>query len=359
MKMRNLLKSILLLTTVVMLTFTSCKKTEKADNPNPIPTDRRGIFICNEGPFMGGTGTLSFLERETGEITNSIYEQINGMPLGNIVQSMEIANDKGFIVVNNANKIEVINLITFKREATINQLTLPRFFCQVDDRRAYVTCWDNTIAVINLLTLTVDKHIAVNNGPERLIKAGDRVFVLNQGGFDIDSTISVINITNDQVIRNLQVYPKPTGAVVDKEGKLWVMCSGKGYNGWPAAGDTEGHLLRIDPLTLTIMKDIPFPDNANHPEKLVINKTGDKLYYLYKNGVYEHSTGEIKLNPQALINHNGYLYAIGLDTITDYLYLSDPVDYVQNGWVFRFQASSGLPVDSFAAGIIPTYFCFH
>ncbi|MHC1707208.1 MAG: YncE family protein [Bacteroidales bacterium] len=343
---------------LLLLNLSSCKKDPTVIVDPPL-TDNKGVFICNEGPFMSGTGTLSFYDRENGKLSNSIYELINNKPLGNIVQSMEIANNKGFIVVNNANKVEVINMTTLKWEATVDQLTLPRYMCKLDDNRAYISCWDNTVAVLNLNTLVIEKNIPVQTGPERMVKHLDMVFVLNQGGFGTDSTISVINSTNDQVIRTLQVHPKPTGGVVDKEGMLWILCSGMGFNGFPSAGDTPGHLLQIDPQTFIVLNDFVFPDNINHPEKLVINKNGDRLFYLYKNGVYGFGIADNSLSQQPFILHQGYLYALGLDPETDYIYTSDPVDFVQNGWVFRYNSSTGLAVDSFQTGIIPTFFCFH
>jgi DNA-binding beta-propeller fold protein YncE len=355
MYIKIIIKSTILLFAIGLI---SCAKDESAPI-EPVVTANKGVFICNEGPFMSGTGTLSYLNSETGELINSIYEAINNKPLGNIVQSMEITKAKGFVVVNNANKIEVINMADLKWEATIEPLTLPRYFCPVDDQKAYVSCWDNTVAVVNLNTLRVDKHIPVSTGPERMIKTGGLVFVLNQGGYGTDSTVSVINTSNDQLIKTLQVYPKPSGAVLDKEGKLWVMCSGKGFNGFPAAGDSEGHLLQIDPQTLIVLNDFPFPDNVDHPDKLVINRAGDKLYYLYKNAVYEFGIDDLSLPYQPMIRHNGYLYALGLDASTDLIYVSDPVDFVQNGWVFRYQASTGMVVDSFPTGIIPGFFCFN
>lgn len=336
----------------------SCEKDLNKPDLPAVSTLLNGVFICNEGPFMSGTGTVSFLDNTSGTLSNSIFELVNNRPLGNIVQSMEVVNGLGYIIVNNADKIEVVGMENFQSVGKIENLTLPRFMIAVDERRAYVSCWDNTVAVINLLTLTVEKRIPVQNGPERLLTNGSRVFVLNQGGFGIDSTVTVINSVNDKVITNLAVYPKPTGAVIDKNSNLWVMCSGRGFNGWPADDDTEGHLLCIDPLSLDILKDIPFPDHFNHPEKLVINAAGDVLYYLYKNSVFQFNISSAVLETEAMIPHQGFLYTLGLDPRTDLLYVSDPVDFVQNGWVFRYHSSTGLLLDSLKAGIIPTYFCF-
>ncbi|MCX6270388.1 MAG: hypothetical protein NTU44_04050 [Bacteroidetes bacterium] len=336
----------------------SCEKDKPVTKTDPVSIFGSGVFICNEGPYMNGTGTVSFMSFETGQVSNDLFEAVNHRPLGNIVQSMEIYKDRGYIIVNNANRVEVVDMTDFHSAGAIENLTLPRFFLGIDDRRAYISCWDNTVAVLNVMTLMVEKRIPTQTGPERMLRMGDRVFVLNQGGYSIDSSVTVINTNSDLVITNLKVYPKPTGIVADREGKIWIMCSGKGYNGWPAGDDTEGHLLRIDPQTLTIIKDFPFPDKSLHPEKLAVNSAGDQIFYLYKNGIYNMGLNQDVLPAQALVERAGYTYTFGMDTASGYLYLSDPVDFVQDGWVYRYQSTTGLPVDSFKVGIIPTYFCF-
>ncbi len=343
---------------IALLVFClSCiKDGPTSDEPGPLTHPK--VYICNEGPFMNGSGSISVLDKVTGSVVNHLFYKVNGFHLGNIVQSMEVVDETGYIIVNNANKIEVVRMSDFSSLGMIEDLTLPRFFLQIDAKKAYVSCWDNTVAVLSLLTNNVEKHAATGTGPERMVKIDNRVFVLNQGGFGIDSTITVIDAGSDQVIHSLQVYPKPTGAVADAEGKLWVLCSGKGFNGWPQADDSKGHLLRIDPLSYQILADYEFPSSDKHPDKLVVNQAGNAIFYIYESGIYRLSTGDTMLPASPLIAHAGYIYSLAYDEQDDLIYFSDPVDFVQNGWVFRHRASDGSAVDSFLTGVIPTYFTF-
>ncbi|HRY34103.1 MAG TPA: hypothetical protein P5531_14150 [Bacteroidales bacterium] len=346
----------LLLITALVFTL-SCKKDETGpDDPAPVTHPR--VYVCNEGPFMNGSGSISVFDKVTGTVVNHLFYKVNGFHLGNIVQSMEVVDETGYIIVNNANKIEVVRMSDFSSLGMIENLTLPRFFLQIDAKKAYVSCWDNTVAVLSLLTNNVEKHAATGTGPERMVKIDNRVFVLNQGGFGIDSTITVMDAGSDLAIHSLQVYPKPTGAVADAEGKLWVLCSGKGFNGWPQADDSKGHLLRIDPLSYQVLADYEFPATDKHPDKLVINQAGNAMFYIYESGIYRFRPGDTALPGTPLISHAGYIYALGYDDQDDMLYFSDPVDFVQNGWIFRHKASDGLAVDSFLTGVIPTYFTF-
>jgi YVTN family beta-propeller protein len=343
----------------IIFTLWSCERDVKTEPKVTPGAFDNGVFISNEGPFQSGTGTISFFNRANGIIYNDLFETANNYPLGNIVQSMSIYNGKGYIVVNNANKIEIVDMATFKASGKIEGLTLPRFFLGINAGKAYVTSWNNSVSVVNLSTKEITASIPAGTGPERMIQIGNYVFVANQGGFSIDSTITVIDAITDIPVTTIQVFPKPSGMVKDKNGKLWVLCSGSGFNGWPQPGDSEAHLLRIDPTSFSIEKDIPFADNTNHPDKLAINETGDVLYYIYKEGVYDFQINSNAVKSSALIQHSGYFYSIDYDAKAKCLFLSDPLDFVQKGWVYRFNPVNGQVIDSLKAGVIPTYFTFN
>jgi hypothetical protein len=51
------------------------------------------------------------------------------------------------------------------------------------------------------------------------------------------------------------------------------------------------------------------------------------------------------------------LYSLGVDPVSGDIYLSDAIDYIQAGLVFRYNRYGTL-LDSFTAGIIPGSFCF-
>ncbi|MFA5971114.1 MAG: DUF5074 domain-containing protein [Lentimicrobiaceae bacterium] len=345
--------TLLMLAIAVSVTFISCKK----DDDNSVKgAFSNGIFIVNEGPFQTGTGTITYFNPDSNLVKQDIFEMVNDRPLGNIAQSMTIYNGKGYIVVNNSGTVEVVDAATFKSEATITNLINPSQFLVVDDKKAYVSDWIGHIAVVDLTSNVVTKTISSGTGPDVMVKSGNYVYVANSGGLSIDSTITVIDFTSDKVVKTIKVGDSPSGMVADGNGRIWVLCKGKGFAGWPQGGDTPGSLIRIDPSTLTIDFTYIFGSTGDHPEKLVINKQKSILYFLFNSGIYRLNIALNSTAPEKLVSR--YFYALGYENKTGYLYASDPKNYVNAGIVLRIKADDGSVVDSIQAGIIPRAFAF-
>ncbi len=343
----------LILPFLLIAALSGCKPDE--DN-TPQGDYETGVFISNEGPFGTGTGTVSFYNRTSGSVSNNIFEIVNNRPLGNVVNSIEVHNNKAYIVVNNAAKVEVVNVADFTSMGVIENVGTPRFFIGIDDTKGYLTDWNSGIKVIDLATNTISSTIATGGtGPEQMALIGSEVFVANLGGFGNDNTVSSINTTTDAITSTLQVGHRPQALTVDANGKLWVLCSG--IQDWTVpANDTPGKLVRINPTTKTVELELSFATSSDHPISLITNTAKTKLYYSLNGGVYEVDVNATSLPSSALINRS--FYNIGVDPVSGYLFGSNALDFVQNGYVVRYTLS-GTVVDSFQVGIIPGNFYFN
>ncbi len=348
------------LTVILICSISLFACTKDDENPPAINDDySNGIFIVNEGPFGNGTGTISFMNRDGSRLDNEIFQQANSMlPLGSIVQSMHVVDDKAYIVVNDANKVEIVNTKTFESLYTLENINLPRYIESDDNGKLYISCWDNTVKIYNTDGTESLGQVTVGTGPEKMLLDGQKLWVLNQGGYSIDSTISIIDVASAQLVNTVTVYDKPTGIQQDKNGNMWVTCSGSGWNGWPDTTDTQGHLVCINPDDYSIIKDFKFPTTTEHPEKLVINDAGDMLFYSFPGGIYKHGIDADSLDLVAFINKSGLFYGLGLDKKDDVIYGSDAMDFVQNGMVYRYETESGMLLDSLVVGIGPGEFYF-
>ncbi len=344
---------------IIGISLLSCQKDEEVTiDPSENQPYKSGVFVTNEGPFQTGTGTVSYYNRDDGSVTHNIFFKKNNRPLGNIVQSMAIHNNRAYIVVNNAATIEVVDKNSFTSLGQISSLTSPRYYLGIDNNKAYVSDWANHIAVINPATGITMATILTGEGPERMLRFQDKVFVCNIGGFNNDSSITVIDCQADTVLHTISTAARPAGIVLDKNDHLWVLCSGIGWNGYPQSGDTEAHLMCIDPHDYSIIKDIAFQDNVNHPEKLVIDAEGHVLYYNHPDGIFTFNIEDDVLSVNPLIDRQPMAYALGYDSLSSWIFISDPVDYIQDGWVFMYD-KNGLIQDSMQGGIIPGNFTFN
>ena len=212
-----------------IILFSSCKKEAEITTTTSTTAYENGVFITNEGKFGEGTGTVSFFNRSTKTVSNDLFQNINGRPLGNVLQSMEVFNNKGYLLVNNGSKIEVVTMTDFKESGVIKDLIMPRYFLGIDNNKAYVSQWgtggiEGSIKVINLNDNTISKTISTGKGPEVIVKVGNSVYVANSGGFANDSTVSIISTIDDSVIKTLVVGYNPNSLQVDANGKIWVLC---------------------------------------------------------------------------------------------------------------------------------------
>jgi len=146
--------------------------------------------------------------------------------------------------------------------------------------------------------------------------------------------------------------------VMDKNNQLWVLCDG----GRP--GNPFGHelpsLYQIDADSREVVKSMNF-ELEESPTELKINASLDTLYFINKHVFRLPVVGmqEPKLfvqSPYAGNVDEGF-YGLAVDPVTSEIYVSDGIDMVQKGYVYRY-LPEGMAVDTFRVGIIPGGFCF-
>jgi hypothetical protein len=336
---------------VLFMTIIIVQSCKKEDNEPTAVEYTNGFYIVNEGPFANGTGTIDFV-KNTGGIYRNIFAATNkGLPLGSVLQSVEIIGSNTYAVVNNANKIEVVDTKTFIRKGTIENLPSPRYILSADGETAFVSCiQDSSVKIVDLNTLAVTASLAVK-GPEKMLKVNTKIWVLCQGGFSVDSAIVIIDIASKTITDTIQVYPQPSGIKEDMNGHIWVLCIGR--NAWHPGGESKGHLLCLDSDDYSVIRDIEFPTAENHPEELEINETGNVLYYRYPGGICKFSIAAVQPETSPFISRANGFYALAYDPQKSMILGTDPLNFTQNGWIFRYNSNTGALVDSIEGGIVP------
>ena len=350
-----------LLYTLLVFSILSCEKEEFKPEKYNLTTS--GVFICNEGNYMSSNASLSYFNLADKTMNNNLFYSANGYPLGDVAQSMAIIDSIGYIVINNSGKIYAININTFKYLGVIEGLQSPRNILVINKNKAYVSSlYSKEITIIDPSALQIIGSINAGKTSEQMILWNNSVFVTN---WSYNNTVQKINSETDEIVGEAVIAKQPNSLVVDHNQKLWVLCDG-GYEGSSYGQDTAA-LCRLDAATLSLEKTIRFSKLTDSPSRLSINTSGDTLFFINGNwemsnaeyeGVYAMSVLEESLPLKPLVAQNGKnFYGLVVDPSEGLLYVSDVVDYMQRGWIYRYR-TSGIKVDSFQVGITPSYFCF-
>ena len=332
------------------------------DDKGPKGEYEKGVFVVNEGNFLDADGTISHINTTSGVITQDIFGLSNDeKALGDVVQSMTIDKDLAFVVVNNSNKMEVVNVNTFESVYTLSGLSMPRYFITYKGK-GYLTEWvsfadPGHVAIVDLESQEVIESITTDYGAENIIEHEGELYVSNSS----TNTVSVIDPEEKEVIKTIEVGNGPGAFVIDAENQLWVICGGGRDEEWNPLND--GKLVRLnptksdDPVSNSVTKTIEL--NTNVMAKAVINKAGNQIFFAKGNSVYAVSITSAEGPSEALIEEAAVtsFYGIGIDPETDMLYLADSKAFVGNGEVYRYN-TSGNAVDHFTAGRGPNGFVF-
>jgi DNA-binding beta-propeller fold protein YncE len=311
------------------------------------------VFVVNEGNFMYGNATLSCYDTLKREVQNDLFYKVNGLPIGDVAESMTIHQTSGYVVVNNSGKIYIMDTGNGKYTGKITGLISPRFMQFVNSTKAYVTdLYASKITIVNPTTNQITGSIPCPLHPstEEMVLVGNLLFV---SCWSADKTVLAIDTDKDQIVTEITTGEQPCGIVSDRYNKIWVLCQSFPGN----SSNSIAMLQRIDPVTLKIEKSFSFPSQAK-PVKLNIDNSGDNLFYLLGNEVRKMSVTAGSLPDKPIITLNSkILYSLGIDPANGNIYVSDALDYQQPGIIYRFSGSGNL-IDSFKAGIIPGRFCF-
>jgi DNA-binding beta-propeller fold protein YncE len=329
-----------------------------------------GVIVLNEGNFMYGNASLSYYNSKTGAIVNDVFYRQNGVPLGDVAQSAVIHDGEFYVVLNNSGKIMVMNfgkysaLKSFEFTHKITGLQSPRYINFIDSSKAYISdLYGKSISILDPETYSVTGKINLaNSNPdfyqhpsEKLIVFKDEVFT---NCYSFDNKVLVIDRNTNRLTDSIDVLQQPNSMVLDKNGKIWVLCDG-GYSG-STYGDTDAGLVRIDAISHTVEKIFILPQDE-WPSKLCINGNADSLYFINRD-VWRMSVTDNYLPTEPFIpatsgSQTKLFFGLGVDPRNSEVYVSDAIDHVQNGVVYRFTAQ-GSAIDTFQVGIIPGFFCF-
>jgi YVTN family beta-propeller protein len=318
----------------------------------PVPS-ARGLYVLNEGIFGQGNASLSYYDLATLQMTNDLFAAVNGRLLGDVGNQIVSRGKVGYIVVNNSDRIEIIELSTGRSLGAIatGAGTSPRQLAFLNDSLALLTnLYDNSVSILDVQSRAVVQRIPVGNNPEGIALASGKAYVANSG-FGVGRTVSVIDVAARQVVRVLAVMDNPAGVAVSPGGCVYVVCGGSYGDFSNPLDDTPARIAVIDPDHDVVRDSILL---GGHATSLAIG--GDGFGYV------PTSERVVKIDTRA---HRavgtfleGTFYGVAVDEVTGDVYLTDPGSYTQPGKLLVFSAFGEFRAQ-YTVGLIPGSMAFN
>ena len=319
--------------------------------PNkPANTFQTGLYILNEGAFMGGTATLTHWSDQD-SITPDAFFAANARNLGNLGNGLRADGNRIYAVLNGAASLEAMEYPDLVSIGRATGFSSPRHALVLQGGDIAVSDWGrNRVYRVSKSSLTISDSVDVSTAPEALIAYENELWVSCSGGYGIDSSLAIIDASTFELLATVPVGINPT-SMVRIGNSIYVLCSGYDDNSG-AGGDRAASLVRIDATTRAVTANYPAVGISDRPTEL---QTDGQILYWIRDGY----TGDVmRMDPTAL-NYPAFpwiaggAYGLYVDPATRDIYVLDAKDFQQNGEVRRYSFAGQL-ISSAEAGVVPT-----
>lgn len=329
----------------------ACKK--KPTSPC-LPSDNplTGTWlVLNEGLFQHNNSSISQVTSSTETANNQFFDNQAGRPLGDTGNDMKKYGGKIYVVVNVSSTLEILDASTGKSLKQISMLDngqakQPRFIDFKDDK-AFISCFDGYVDVLDTASLSIVQRIKVGSNPDHLRVVGNKLYVSNSGGLNfpnVDSTVSVISLQSLTEIKKITVGANPGTLAKGGNGSVFVVSRGN-------LGSIQAHLHRIDPELDEKVEDYSF--SVRH----LAEKNGDLMLVEEGNplAVRVFDVVNNQLHSSVFLSLAGIqtVYKLQFDTVTQNVLVLNANGYVNSGYVHQFNGN-GAFVRKVKVGLVPS-----
>ena len=177
------------------------------------------VFVACEGNYYQSNGSLWTISDD--EVYG--YE---GNPLGQVVQSVLVHEDKLYVVVNVPGSIQVFDIhedgLTLV-DYVDTQYSGPREMLIVDDYMYFTNWYTADVKKLNLSTLEIENEIAMPGLPEDIVLHDNKIYVsiIMNSDWSDGNLIASIDTQSDSIVDTYEVGSGP-GDILVFEDELYV-----------------------------------------------------------------------------------------------------------------------------------------
>ncbi len=329
--------------------LTSCIKEPNSNGGDTLEYSNKRVGVLCEGNYMWNNARFDVYSIDSNQYYSNIFESVNKMPLGDVLQSGCTDTNYVWLSVNNSGKIVALNRKTLKQQKSRGGLKSPRYILPVKQYLFVSDLTANAVLMLDSATLQTVHEFKVMSGTsgsnrygwtEQMALWNNEVVVSCYDGY-----LMFINPST----KNSYKFEADTGCqnlVVDKNNSLWVLSSVNGLASIVCYGSNQKELKRFA---------FPAGDGVS---RLCLSPNGTDLLYIHKNKVMKLGVTANSLADASVV-YSGFqtCYGLGIDPRNGWVYIADAKDYVSEGKVFILNENYEL-VKSYNSGIIPGGFVF-
>lgn len=311
----------------------------------PEITYNNGLFITNEGKFQTPNADVTFVTKDLSLMQNDIYKaKNNNENLGDVLQTMVINGDKAYLLLNNSNKITIVDRVTFKKTGEITaEINNPRYMA-VANGNLYISNDQyggaKYVGVYKLSDNSFVKKIdfASTSTVENVVEAGGTIFVQN-ASYGFGNTITKINTTSNTIDGTVITVPNgDISKTISSNGNVYTI----------AGTATDSYIYQISPAG-TITKTTTLTGIANGRN---IQVDGGRYYFSSSNKIYSmdmnSTTVPSPLFTTAETDPNFAVY--GFSVIEGRIFVSDVKKFTAPSEITVY-TTAGTVISKFTAGI--------
>ena len=366
--MKKLLKAL-----IVLFLVASCRpqplELKKCNNPTLKFLENKeykkavdnnfATLILNEGGFTYGNASISSWDYGAG-VKQNIFKEKNNYNIGDVLQSaykLDDSSNELYLIVNNSQKIEVVDYKSFERIKTITGFTSPRYMTTIGDIALVTDLYANAISVFKTSFSECElEPIKMKGWTEQIFTINNKIYVIERS--EVGASTLFANLVEITVVFDDENNPKftiskrtslplePQSVVLDSDNNIWILCSGKeSENVFPT-------ILKFNTSTNSIEKTFTYNSFVNIPQNLCY--ANNSFYYNQGKDIYKLEKDDTALPLTKLFSTTAQnIYGLSNDSKSQLLLVLDAKDYVSNGEIFIYYYNGDF-YGKFQAGIIPS-----
>lgn len=301
-----------------------------------------GFLLSNEGNFGKPNADVTYVTSNLASKQDNIFAANNGgSDLGDVLQMIAFNGENAYLLLNNSNKIQVVNRFNFKKAGQITaQLNSPRYMAFANNN-IYVTNdkygGDKFVSIYKSSDLSFVKKISFTSNVERIVEAGNNIYVQN-ASFGVGNEITYITTSNDEI--------QSTITVPDGDIKKMIVSGETVYA--IAAGTADSYIYQISPTGVTKTYTLTGIADATNLEI-----ENGKFYFTSGLKVYTMNV-TATTSPSAPLftvanSVDPYSNLYGFSVVDDKIFVSDANGFTEDSKITVY-SKSGLVLRTFTAG---------